>query len=405
MRVHGNTIIPASIFNRFSILCAILRQLHLVLQISLFTSELNTVEPDVFLVDQLSACIPLLRLLYRDVPVLFYGHFPDKLLAYRHGFLKRLYRLPFDWWESWSTSCSSTIVVNSNFTKSVFAQAFPTLGLRSPEVVYPCVNVEQKDRRASSDGHAAEPGPLWKGKKIILSINRFERKKEIGLAVKAFAALDPQARAKARLVIAGGYDTRVHENVTYHRELCSLAESLDLEHATATNLVSALSVPDDIKVLFLLSVTTAVKNTLLDDASLLIYTPKFEHFGIVPLEAMLSKVPVLAAETGGPKETVLEGRTGWLRNFDEPGQWTEVVHQVLSGLNQNQLEAMGLAGRQRVMDNFSQDSMALRIDEVISKLRVADGPNVMKQVLVAVTSTGVVFVAVMFMIGKSLLKK
>jgi alpha-1,3/alpha-1,6-mannosyltransferase len=58
--VRGNTIIPSSILSRFSILCAILRQLHLILQI-FFTLELDELKPDAFFVDQLSAGLPVLR--------------------------------------------------------------------------------------------------------------------------------------------------------------------------------------------------------------------------------------------------------------------------------------------------------------------------------------------------------
>ena len=43
-----------------------------------------------------------------------------------------------------------------------------------------------------------------------------------------------------------------------------------------------------------------------------VYTPSNEHFGIVPLEAMAMARPVVAVNNGGPRESVLHGRTGWL---------------------------------------------------------------------------------------------
>ena len=42
------------------------------------------------------------------------------------------------------------------------------------------------------------------------------------------------------------------------------------------------------------------------------YTPDREHFGIVPIEAMQEKTPVIAVNSGGPKETVVHGKTGFL---------------------------------------------------------------------------------------------
>lgn len=44
----------------------------------------------------------------------------------------------------------------------------------------------------------------------------------------------------------------------------------------------------------------------------LLYTPHNEHFGIVPIEAMYLECPVIAVNAGGPKETVVDDRTGFL---------------------------------------------------------------------------------------------
>ncbi|RDI80708.1 hypothetical protein Vi05172_g9331 [Venturia inaequalis] len=369
VRVRGNTIMPSSFLGRFSILCAILRQLHLILQIAAFSSELSLLKPSTFLVDQLSAGIPLLRYVYPAARVLFYCHFPDKLLAKKGGLLKSLYRGPFDWIESWSTGCSDGIVVNSKFTRSVFDQAFPRLKGREPAVVYPCVDTSPAEIKEEGDNQ------LWDGLKILLSINRFERKKDVGLALKAYAGLSAAERAGTRLVLAGGYDRRVSENVSYHAELEVLADSLKLKHATLKTVVSAHILPSDVSVLFLLSVPNTLKATLLSRASLLIYTPRNEHFGIVPLEAMLAGVPVLAANEGGPTETVVDGETGWLRDVSKPGDWTKVIRQVLTSLDSAALKTMGDKGRRRVVDIFSKETMAQRFEDEIKWLSSAHRPR------------------------------
>ena len=158
------------------------------------------------------------------------------------------------------------------------------------------------------------------------------------------------------------------ENVSYHTELLSLAEGLKLTTATAKNIVSALSIPDDIDVLFLLSIPSQLKSTLLHAAKLLVYTPANEHFGIVPLEAMLAGVPVLAANSGGPLETVVDGQTGWLRDPEKVGDWTEVVRQVLHDMPAAQLRGMGLAGRERVEAEFSESKMAQKLDQELEDM-------------------------------------
>jgi len=96
-------------------------------------------------------------------------------------------------------SFADAIAVNSRFTRGIVARTWPALA-RSQDlkVVYPCIDT--KERPEGGDRDAAS---LWKDLKFILSINRFERKKNIALAIKAFAALPHGARRGSRLVIAG----------------------------------------------------------------------------------------------------------------------------------------------------------------------------------------------------------
>lgn len=151
------------------------------------------------------------------------------------------------------------------------------------------------------------------------------------------------------------------ENVSYHKDLVALAESLGLQTATAKTIVTALSIPPEVEVLFLLSVPNTLKEALLRSASLLVYTPSNEHFGIVPLEAMLAGVPVLAADNGGPIETVMEGVTGWLRDPEKDSEWTDIMDQVLHRLSKKELEQMSRAGVERVRGNFAVEEMAKRL--------------------------------------------
>lgn len=200
VRVRGDWLIPPTILGRFKILCSILRQIHLILAIT-WSKELAQLKPTVFFLDQLSAGVPFLRWFWEDQKILFYCHFPDLLLVQnRARWYKRIWRICFDWWEGWGIRGADRVVVNSGFTKGVVEEIWPGLGgERGAGVVYPCVDI-----KATSESVAAEEGQtLWKGKKVLLSINRFERKKGVDLAIKAFAGLKAKERQDVRLVIAG----------------------------------------------------------------------------------------------------------------------------------------------------------------------------------------------------------
>ncbi|KAJ6783699.1 hypothetical protein PWT90_08519 [Aphanocladium album] len=145
VRVKGSWLIPRSFFGRFTILCAIMRQIHLMLHIWI-TGELEELKPAIFIVDQLSAGLPWLRLLVSPkTGIVFYCHFPDLLLVQgRHAsFLKRLYRIPFDRLEEWSMGFADAVALNSNFTKSVVQLTWPELlENTAARVIYPCVDTE-----------------------------------------------------------------------------------------------------------------------------------------------------------------------------------------------------------------------------------------------------------------------
>lgn len=261
-------------------------------------------------------------------------------------------------------SFAASIAVNSAFTKSIVTAQWPALAASCTlSIIYPCVDVSDKPVETTDDNTLT-----WQDTNIILSINRFEAKKNIDLAIRAFAGLPKHARSSVRLVLAGGYDPRVTENVVYHQDLLLLAEGLGLKTATTKNLVTALRVPDDVEVLFLLSVPGGLKDALLRSARLLVYTPANEHFGIVPLEAMLVGTPVLAANTGGPLETVVDGMTGWLRDPEEVEEWTKVMDSVLHKMSPKELERMGEKGRERVRAEFSEESMAERLEGLIKTM-------------------------------------
>jgi alpha-1,3/alpha-1,6-mannosyltransferase len=340
---------------------------------------MRELEPDVFFIDQLSACIPLLRFLYPKAKILFYGHFPDRLLARSEtglvGAAKTIYRQPFDAIEAWSTSRADSIVVNSKFTRTVFKYAFGnTFRNRELKVVYPCVDTKD------NSGDVAKEAVLWEGKAVLLSINRYERKKGLDLAVKAFAGLTAEERKKSKLIIAGGHDERVQENATTLHELEGLATELKLAHATYHGSdTDALQNDTDNEIIFLLSIPTDLKQRLLHRASILIYTPKNEHFGIVPLEAMLARTPVLATNTGGPLETIYDGRTGWLRSPEKIELWTEILRKPLIPSSADSLRTMGEKGRERVVTEFSHTRMAALLEEEMEKLIGSTGkrPQVM----------------------------
>lgn len=374
--VLGNAI-PRTLGGKFSILCAIARQYLLISEMI----QKKYDNYDLFVIDQLSAGIPYIRLAYPTARILFYCHHPDLLLTERVSLIRKLYRLPFDQFERWTTSLSDQIAVNSEYTRHIFDVTFGN-GMPEPSVVYPVVET------STLSPHVADAGFKHRGR-ILLSINRFERKKNIELALEAYALL-LHVREDSRnhlLVIAGGYDDRVPENIEHLAELRDLARKFRLPAATIFP-GDRMKVDSKTRVLFLPSVSSELKDWLLQEASLLLYTPTNEHFGIVPIEAMWAKTPVLATNTGGPLETVVDGVTGWLREPDSEA-WYRVIGHVLLESSDTELQEMGQRGHDRVAAHFTQkqlqEQLTAAAEKSVNTARVDESAVRRNVILVAIS--------------------
>ncbi|GJP57175.1 hypothetical protein CLOM_g16208 [Closterium sp. NIES-68] len=196
VHVHGS-FLPRHIAGRLHAVCAYLRCLWaaLCIVISVWLRWIPAV--DAIITDQVSAVHPILRLL--PAKILFYCHFPDLLLAQRDSWLRSLYRTPIDWVEQVTTGMADSIVVNSRFTAATFASTFPSLaqlGIR-PAVLYPAVALDSPAAAAGGAGESTSGAGLQEAQKLgidlssrfFLSINRYERKKEITLAIFALGLL------------------------------------------------------------------------------------------------------------------------------------------------------------------------------------------------------------------------
>lgn len=177
---------------------------------------------------------------------------------------------------------------------------------------------------------------------------------------------------------AGGYDSRLADNVSTLTSLQRLADKHKLAHYSfnaSEKVKGDPSPPPTHDVVFLLNMTTSQKTLLLSSShrsatnvKLLLYTPSFEHFGIVPLEAMASSLPVLATSSGGPVETIIDSgldntsTSGLLRSPDKT-VWAEALNALLA-LPETRLAEMGAAGLERVTTTFSRDRLGKDMDKV-----------------------------------------
>ena len=331
--------LPRAIFGKFIVLMAVLRMSWICAVL-----WYRGVYFDVIFNDQVSAINPLIRLLLKPKKSIFYCHYPDAFLCVdRISFLKRLYRIPFDWLEKVTISSCTHVLVNSLFTAGILKKFAPNA---EPIVIYPPCGVGVE---TDEPGNFSTEADLKFPQGYLLSLNRFERKKNVALALKAFAEFGAKnADEKIGLVIAGGFDSRVPENRENLAELSKLAADLEISS----------------HVLFLTSVSDSVRRVLLSKALAVVYTPSLEHFGIVPCEAMAVGTPVIACNDGGPRESVVDGETGWLCESGDVAAFSKAM-QKATHLTQRARRRMADAGIKRVKERFSVQSFVRQLDKLL----------------------------------------
>jgi D-inositol-3-phosphate glycosyltransferase len=210
--------------------------------------------------------------------------------------------------------------------------------VRDRITVVPCgVDVEQ----FRPDGPAAEKGDRAR----LLCIGRLVPRKGFDTVIRALAAVPD-----AELVIAGGPVAEKLEDDAEAARLLRLAERFGV--ADRVRLVGAVPRPD--------------MPALLRSADVVVCTPWYEPFGIVPLEAMACGVPVVASAVGGFLDTVVDGATGTLVPPRRPDRVAAAIRKLLA--EPFWREAYGTAGVDRARSRYSWDRIAAGTQAVYEDL-------------------------------------
>lgn len=97
---------------------------------------------------------------------------------------------------------------------------------------------------------------------------------------------------------------------------------------------------------------------------------KGEPFGQVIIEGMAAGKPVVATNGGGVPEIVEDGRTGILVPMGDVQAMAEAISQILS--DPVEARAMGIRARQRVVDHFTLQQTARRVEAVYEEVLRSD---------------------------------
>ncbi|MEL7013925.1 MAG: glycosyltransferase [Pseudomonadota bacterium] len=113
---------------------------------------------------------------------------------------------------------------------------------------------------------------------------------------------------------------------------------------------------------------------LLSGLSLMLHLPRYEPFGVTPLEALASGVPFIATDTGGQyRELTCEGRTGLIVEEDDIGSAVAAASALLDAPDRH--ATMAKAAREAALTRFSIAHEAAGIADVYDRVWRGEAPT------------------------------
>lgn len=164
----------------------------------------------------------------------------------------------------------------------------------------------------------------------LLQLGRMVPRKGVDNVIRALGRLRHRYGIEARLLVVGGNSEDASETAT--PEIGRLRGIAEQEGVAPAVQFTGRRHRDQLA-------------TYYSASDVFVTTPWYEPFGITPVEAMACGRPVIGADTGGIRTTVVNGKTGFLVPPKNPDKLAERLAQLAS--NPELCERMGEAGRLR----------------------------------------------------------
>ncbi len=91
---------------------------------------------------------------------------------------------------------------------------------------------------------------------------------------------------------------------------------------------------------------------------------RFDTFGLVPLESMACGIPVIALNVAGYRETILDGKTGYLVDF-EPNEIAEKIIYLIN--HPKEASKMGQNGRKWIEENWTWGKQIKKLNKMLEE--------------------------------------
>jgi len=259
------------------------------------------------------------------------------------------------WMERTAILDADAIIAVSQGTKADIQAAYPDVDPACIHVIYNGIDLAEYQKTADTSAlleYGVDPTIPY-----VLFVGRITRQKGVTHLVDAINYLPPETQV---VLCAGAPDTP-----EIAAELRQKVEAARTHHPRIVWIEKMVTKPQAIQ--------------LYSNCQVFCCPSVYEPFGIINLEAMACRAPVVASATGGIKEVVVDGETGYLVPFDQdpvtsfPRHPEVFARDLAARLNQlladpEKCRSFGDAGRQRVEEIFSWTAIAQQTIDLYEKL-------------------------------------
>jgi len=288
------------------------------------------------------------------IPFVLTVHSLEPLRAWKAEQLGSGYAMS-SWMEKTAILDADAVIAVSNGTREDILRAYPGIDPAKIHVIYN--GIDLAEYRKTSDTRALTDYGVDPTRPYVLFVGRITRQKGVTHLVDAIEYMPPETQV---VLCAGAPDTP--EIAAEMREKFTEAHKKNPRVVWIEKMVTK---PEAIQ--------------LYSNAQVFCCPSVYEPFGIINLEAMACETAVVASATGGIKEVVLAGTTGYLVPFDpdpvtgfpiHPEKFAKDIGAKVTALlgDAAKCEEFGKAGRKRVEDIFSWTSVAAQTVDLYRKL-------------------------------------
>jgi alpha-maltose-1-phosphate synthase len=288
------------------------------------------------------------------VPFVLTTHSLEPLRAWKAEQLGSGYAMS-SWMERTAILDADAVIAVSQGTKADIQKAYPDVDPARIHVIYNGIDLAEYQKTSETKAltdHGVDPAVPY-----VLFVGRITRQKGVTHLVDAIRYLPTDTQI---VLCAGAPDTP--EIATELREKVDAARK---DHPRIIWIEKMVSRQETIQ--------------LYSHARVFCCPSVYEPCGIINLEAMACRAPVVASATGGIKEVVVDDKTGYLVPFDQdpvtsfPRDPVKFAKDLAARINEllrdpEKCKRFGDAGRQRVEDIFSWTAIAHQTIDLYKRL-------------------------------------